>query len=484
MIETMQRDIVADHRERMLNLKKYYPFFKLTENNFSQFKDGMYENLDMGYILMAILRFFIEQNNVKEKDVTYPEYLDFMARMLRENFNQKLDDGQVREVSDYIFDKIRNEGRPFSFEYYDPIDRKKRASRVRIIESNIKDNTVWYSISAEAIEFYLDTKEIKDESRISVAQLLLEKMISSDDFKGGAVVVAKINDEVSNLRRQSDQVLKGLSLNLDEGVKSYREFMDTGMQWFDEEERLFKKNTELIEKALAKLNSDHEGQSQKTEAYYRTLKDIYELGDQLKIAMNRHTELLVSVTKMQKMTDQAIKNAKIRSLRSRVNFQTILKEMILADDAEVLSEFIKPVLGIKIRKRFVLKNLDEALTMRPLKMIKPEKVSFSESTEIVYDDELEEERIGDNYEFLMRNLYSALRVRDEFSKKEFDASMMAMYDENIIKNADYVTFFVNLWQDDGYLNKMLDSRIDEEEKIDFTLERSSEDSNDLIIRRV
>lgn len=26
MIETMQRDIVADHRERMLNLKKYYPF--------------------------------------------------------------------------------------------------------------------------------------------------------------------------------------------------------------------------------------------------------------------------------------------------------------------------------------------------------------------------------------------------------------------------------------------------------------------------
>lgn len=172
MIETMQRDIVADHRERMLNLKKYYPFFKLTENNFSQFKDGMYENLDMGYILMAILRFFIEQNNVKEKDVTYPEYLDFMARMLRENFNQKLDDGQVREVSDYIFDKIRNEGRPFSFEYYDPIDRKKRASRVRIIESNIKDNTVWYSISAEAIEFYLDTKEIKDESRISVAQLL------------------------------------------------------------------------------------------------------------------------------------------------------------------------------------------------------------------------------------------------------------------------------------------------------------------------
>ena len=55
MAVTMHGDIISDHRERMLNLKKYYPFFKLTQISFSQFKDGRYEILDMGYILMAIL---------------------------------------------------------------------------------------------------------------------------------------------------------------------------------------------------------------------------------------------------------------------------------------------------------------------------------------------------------------------------------------------------------------------------------------------
>ena len=65
MAVTMHGDIISDHRERMLNLKKYYPFFKLTQISFSQFKDGRYEILDMGYILMAILRFFIEENNFK-----------------------------------------------------------------------------------------------------------------------------------------------------------------------------------------------------------------------------------------------------------------------------------------------------------------------------------------------------------------------------------------------------------------------------------
>lgn len=54
-------DIITDHRERMLNLKKYYPFFKLSEVSFSWYREGMYDSLDMGYILMAVLRFLLRK---------------------------------------------------------------------------------------------------------------------------------------------------------------------------------------------------------------------------------------------------------------------------------------------------------------------------------------------------------------------------------------------------------------------------------------
>ena len=200
MAVTMHGDIISDHRERMLNLKKYYPFFKLTQISFSQFKDGRYEILDMGYILMAILRFFIEENNFKEKDVTYPEYLEFITDVLKKDFGLVLGEEESREIGDYIFDKIKNDGKPFDFQYFDPIDKKKRTSRVRIIESTVRNSTVWYSISPDAIEFYLDTKEIKDESRINVQQLLLEKMIRANNFKGGTEVVERINEEVNRLK--------------------------------------------------------------------------------------------------------------------------------------------------------------------------------------------------------------------------------------------------------------------------------------------
>ena len=65
----MLNDIITEHKERMLNLKKILSFFlKLMDVSFAQFQEGRYEMLDMGYIVMGILRFFIEENNFKEKE--------------------------------------------------------------------------------------------------------------------------------------------------------------------------------------------------------------------------------------------------------------------------------------------------------------------------------------------------------------------------------------------------------------------------------
>ena len=125
--------------------------------SFEQYKDGKYSALDMGYILMAVLRFFIEENNFREKDVTYKEYLDFFKMLVKRDFGLVLSDEEYVEVADYVFDKIKNDGRPFEFKYYDPVEHKKRVSRMKLVESTIREDMVWYSISADAVEFYLDT---------------------------------------------------------------------------------------------------------------------------------------------------------------------------------------------------------------------------------------------------------------------------------------------------------------------------------------
>ena len=61
----MINDIIAEHSARMQNLKKYYPFFVLNETTFTQYKEGKYAFLDMGYITMASLRFFMKTISTK-----------------------------------------------------------------------------------------------------------------------------------------------------------------------------------------------------------------------------------------------------------------------------------------------------------------------------------------------------------------------------------------------------------------------------------
>lgn len=57
----MINDIIEEHNARMYNLRKYYPFFVLSETAFTQYKDGRYNSLDMGYITMAVLRFLLRK---------------------------------------------------------------------------------------------------------------------------------------------------------------------------------------------------------------------------------------------------------------------------------------------------------------------------------------------------------------------------------------------------------------------------------------
>lgn len=271
---------------------------------------------------------------------------------------------------------------------------------MKLVESTIREDMVWYSISADAVEFYLDTKEIKDESRINVSQLLLEKMINSNNFRGGVEVVERINEEVGRLRLRKTEVMETLAQDVCAGVEAYEDFVNTGMKWFNDEEKLFRKNKELIDKAISRL----EGSPSGTDSYYRTMKEIHHLEDQLKIAMNKHAQLLRDCTQMQNTTDEAVRRAKLARLRPHMDFATALSDMIRKDNADALKYLIDPLLKLNIRKTLDLKTIDEALMVKPERYEKKEYVNKNELKQIVYEDEAVDERIKHNYTFVMNNL--------------------------------------------------------------------------------
>ncbi len=437
----MAHEMIYEHSERMQNIRKYYPFFRLMELSFAQYREGQYACLDMAYIVMALLRFFIEENNFNDKPVTYAEYQQFVCAIFRRDFDLVLCREEEEELAGYLFDKIRNEGRPFSYEYFDPSDKKRKTVRTRLIDSRIEGETVVYFITGDAIEFYLDTKEIKEESSINVAQILLEKLIRSQNFSGGVEVVRRINNEVSRLQARKNEVIAILGNDVFEGMKAYEDFVQKGIRWFAEEQKLFRRNRELIEGALKRAQEDGLG----------TIRQLYQLDLELKRAIQKHSELLAACTDLQQKADDMLKKAKLSRLRSSFQFKEAMNKIMEADRPDLLFCLVQPLFAPKIRKSFAFLNLEDMLTYSPLKEEKGESLSDSaEAVEYVFEDEKEDARIHGNYGFFIRALLDKLRREKVFTLSAWNEELQKEFGEEIFKNGDYYSFLVHMSQKKEY----------------------------------
>ena len=490
----MIHDIMSEHKDRMLNLKKYYPFFVLCETTFSQYKEGKFMDLDMGYITMASLRYFINENNFHESEITYEQYEKFLSEILRREFQLELAEDEEKELIGYIFDKIKNDGKAFTFPYFDPEEKKKKTARVKLIDSRIVDGVVLYHVTTDGIEFYLDTKEIKDESNISVQQLLLEKMIQSENFAGGIEVVKRINNEVNKLALQKKEVLDLLSYDVFSGAKASEEYMETVARWFDEESKLFEKNRALIDKAFAKANNankemlqsgktsgsygdENDGSSNAGNANYGAsnaggttgkgmsassaiLSEIHKLDTELKKTIIKHGELIKETIELQNIADEMIARAKLRKLRPVFNFRDALKKSMDNNRVDQLGMLLSPLFMPKLTKSFSPESIDRMLESKLDNADFGEKVEKKQvDTDYVFEDEIEDTRISGNFGRLFGELLEQLWKHGKTTLPELMAIYEIKFGKEIYRNGDVYSFLVHLAQKDKYdLKKMQDKQ--------------------------
>ena len=472
---TMLREIIEEHSDRIKNMKKYYPYFRLAETSLSQYKEGQYSHLDMGYITLAVIRFFIEENNFKEKDVTYQEYYAFLKELLKRDFEMELEKEEEQELIAYLFDKLKNEGKPFSFDYYDPADHKRKTMRSRFMDSKIEEGVVYYYITSDAIEFYLDTKEIKDESTINVEQLLLEKLISTQNFRGGTEVAKRINNEVGRLMRQKNEVLGILSYDVFAGVDAFEKFMGSTMRWFKEEQKLFVRNSDLIRKALERAETDGE-QGDYQSRYYQAIDEIYQLELELKKAIARHSELLGACTALQKKVGELVAKSKFAALKRSLDFKRMGQRLMERDRADRLEALVMPLFDIHAGKTLHLGRLEDLLMVNPEKTETVEAISEGEEQAYIYEDEIEDARIQKNYILLFENLLQTLERMPSFSLEEWQKQLKEQMGENVVRNADYYSFLVHLAQKKEYKVRQMIEKPDTflEEAVKVFLEEHKE----------
>ena len=343
------------------------------------------------------------------------------------------------------------------------------------MDSKIEDGVVYYYITSDAIEFYLDTKEIKDESVISVEQLLLEKLISTQNFRGGTEVAKRINNEVGRLMRQKNEVLGILSYDVFAGVEAFEKFMGSTMRWFKEEQKLFTRNSDLIRKALERAEADGE-QGDYQSRYYQAIDEIYQLELELKRAIARHSELLGACTALQKKVGELVAKSKFSALKRSLDFKRMGQRLMERDRADLLEMLVMPLFDIHAGKTMALSRLEDLLLVNPEKAEIAEIVSEGEEQAYIYEDEIEDARIQKNYILLFENLLMTLEKRTSITLKEWQEQLKVQMGEMIVRNADYYSFLVHLAQKKEYGVKTMIEKPDTflEEAVKVFLEEHKE----------
>lgn len=437
-------DILSSEKERMLYLKKYYPFFVLQETSLGQYKEGRFQELDMGYITMALLRFLIQENHFNGHPVTYTSVEKFLRGVVRRDFHLSgegaLSNEEEKDLVRFLFDKIRNDGRPFIFPFYDPETHTRQQGYVRLVDSTVEEGEVVYQITADGIEFYLSTKEVRDESSISTEQVLLEKMIRTENFKGGIDVIRRINLEVEQLKRERREVVRLLQEDLNTGLTRSEAFMDRISKWFEMERKSFQKNKALVDKAVARAGTN------------AVVRDITTLEIELKNVIESHRMLMEEAADLSRLTTEMVERAKLRALRPAFDFRQALDLLKREDDPAGMQHVLMPFFLPRRRKSFSIFSIDKLVN---------EAVSGEEDKEkgtktppdldFEYEDEKLSRMIGSNFSRLFKELLERLQRWGTVTLPEFNAILETKFGKEIYENKDYYAFLVHLTKKERYV---------------------------------
>lgn len=121
------------------------------------------------------------------------------------------------------------------------------------------------------------------------------------------------------------------------------------------------------------------------------------------------------------------------------------------DDMELLGNLVRPVMGLKLIKTFPIERIGDMITYRPEREEQAERIENPAVENIVYDDELEDARIRDNYAALIKMLLAMLRRRDSFDLRTFNAFAVKVLGDTLFENGDYYSFLVHLCQKKEYV---------------------------------
>ncbi|WP_370575878.1 hypothetical protein [Methanomethylovorans sp.] len=429
-----------DTNERLRRLKNSFPFFKL----YVYSSQGERVPYDAAYLAIDILTLLIEEGTLKSRPVPVGDIETHIAKVLKDMYPSQ--EYNSREVSRAILELMETDrnGSTYLFEHIDPIKNKTASYYVSLIRYNI--TTKGYEITEDGLDFMISTKELPEESRISVGLILFKKQIESHSFMNALSTVQELNLNVIRKKESKQVLLKKMLYGGADVREDFSKYKTDVFSQLKEEEELF----EQVRKSLQEIVKNPDGIAIINKSDVKITEQDFVILSKITSELDRgydlHSSLLNDFTSISKEYDDICSNRLNSLFDMRWRFREILEsniKMNRQNDVHVVE--MQPLCMPKVPRHFsILKIFEPQIVSRRKSAIDETREQGEWTTTKLLDDEVKERQLN-NFNIYAHYLLDIITSMDgEAALEDFLKHIESRLGSESLYNIDLLPFLLAL----------------------------------------
>ena len=441
-------EILEGFSERVQRLAAFAPIFQLDQQRSYPY--------DLKMVGVCLLLYILEDMLQGNQGSTYEGMAQFTRELINRQYGDSLTTDEAMELTRYVVDSLRNDGRPFQFPYPDFEKGRQETLKFQLIaydDYSVQDRLVRLKLTDTALELLFQTREVYRELRLSIMQLYLRQQILRGVFDGALRTVNELQLEVRMLQGRIREVKENILRDVIQTTRreEHLRLFDRIQEQLGREKRLFTELEGLVQNALAQWQG-----RELTPKEQEAMEKIVQIQQRLNRAVAEHDRLFTGKLEVRQQVGNALESAIITAFSTKLNFEREVLEPVLRNGINLdrLKKVIDPVLPLHSRSWFnpELAFLPQTLLREGEEQNDEEAIQELEQKYLV--QELERERREQvereaRFEFFLRTLLAPLlqeqEVRLSRVLEHLKLEQPEQYDR-LIGALDFYPFMVQLHQ--------------------------------------
>ena len=305
--------------ERIAAIMEVFPLYDLMSKNTLR---GYY-----GFEIGVCLLLYIMEKMLHYDPCTYEDAKDFISGILPLFSSTGPSSEEFEQITEKLLNELSNYGRPFEYEYHDPLEGKIRQVKFRLLEQepfSLPDrDTIKLRLSREGLDIIFKSREIYQDLRFSVMQFYLDQQIRRGTFEGALETVKELGVAVTTMEQELVSLRQEIRRNVVEALdkSDYRRMLNRMTQQLHRERETFDNLIKLVRETLQNLDQASHAQGN------TKLKNVGLLEQQLYRVTQSHLKLFNHQLELNTLTEDAL----MSSLRSTLMVRFHLEKELLAE---------------------------------------------------------------------------------------------------------------------------------------------------------